>query len=79
MDSALVILGEWSSYRGDRLNRFSCNWLVSTLKYRFTLLGLFTLDTHLPGLFIGHGVFIVLINWRRGGTILVKLVLETLF
>ena len=24
-DSALVVLGEWSSYRGGRLNRFDCN------------------------------------------------------
>ena len=26
-DSALVILDEWSSYRGGRLNRFGCNAL----------------------------------------------------
>ena len=25
-DSALVVLDEWSSYRGGRLNRFDCTW-----------------------------------------------------
>ena len=25
-DSALVVIGEWSSYRGGRLNRFDCKY-----------------------------------------------------
>ena len=26
VDIALVVLDEWSPYRGGRLNRFDCNW-----------------------------------------------------
>ena len=33
VDSALAVLDEWSSYRGDRINIFDCNFVLSLLTF----------------------------------------------